>query len=185
MSRRRGARSVTSAPPIEIRPAVASSSPAIIRSRVVFPHPDGPTKTMNSPSSTPRSTLSTATTPPEKCFETCSSRMSAIPCNQYQTFAAGTTGIDQWPVWYYTPRMAAEWLEGLVTESRSENAGGRDLEPTLELVRRMKEEDSTVASAGAREAPVLARLIDAVVERLARGGRLVYVGAGTSGRLAA
>jgi N-acetylmuramic acid 6-phosphate etherase len=81
--------------------------------------------------------------------------------------------------------MAAERPEELVTESRSENAGDRDLEPTLELVRRMNEEDSTVAQVVGRAAPVLARLIDDVVERLARGGRLVYVGAGTSGRLAA
>jgi N-acetylmuramic acid 6-phosphate etherase len=49
----------------------------------------------------------------------------------------------------------------------------------------MNEEDSTVADVVGRAAPVLARLIDAVVERLAGGGRLVYVGAGTSGRLAA
>ena len=81
--------------------------------------------------------------------------------------------------------MAAERLEELVTESRSENAGERDREPTLELVRRMNDEDSTVAHVVARATPVLARLIDDVVERLVRGGRLVYVGAGTSGRLAA
>jgi N-acetylmuramic acid 6-phosphate etherase len=81
--------------------------------------------------------------------------------------------------------MAAERLEELVTESRSGNAGARDLEPTLELVRQMNEEDSTVAAVVGRAAPVLARLIDDVVERLAGGGRLVYVGAGTSGRLAA
>ncbi len=81
--------------------------------------------------------------------------------------------------------MAAERLEELVTESRSENAGDRDLESTLELVRHMNDEDSTVARVVGGAAPVLARLIDGVVERLARGGRLVYVGAGTSGRLAA
>jgi N-acetylmuramic acid 6-phosphate etherase len=81
--------------------------------------------------------------------------------------------------------MAAERLEELVTESRSDDAGKRDLEPTLGLVRRMNDEDSTVADVVGRAAPVLARLIDDVVERLARGGRLVYVGAGTSGRLAA
>jgi N-acetylmuramic acid 6-phosphate etherase len=81
--------------------------------------------------------------------------------------------------------MAAERLEELVTEGRSDDAGNRDLESTLELVRRMNDEDSTVADVVGRAAPVLARLVDGVVERLARGGRLVYVGAGTSGRLAA
>jgi N-acetylmuramic acid 6-phosphate etherase len=49
----------------------------------------------------------------------------------------------------------------------------------------MNDEDSTVAEVVGRAAPVLAPVIDGVVERLARGGRLVYVGAGTSGRLAA
>ena len=42
MSRWRGASSVTSTPPIETAPAVTSSSPAIIRSSVDLPHPDGP-----------------------------------------------------------------------------------------------------------------------------------------------
>jgi N-acetylmuramic acid 6-phosphate etherase len=60
-----------------------------------------------------------------------------------------------------------------------------DLRPTAELVRLINAEDRTVAEAvsGARES--IASVIDAVVERLERGGRLVYVGAGTSGRLAA
>ena len=73
------------------------------------------------------------------------------------------------------PRMAAERLEDSQPESRSGNAGARDLEPTLESVRQMNEEDSTVAAVVGRAAPVLARLIDDVVERLAGGGRLVYV----------
>ena len=41
-----------SAPPCSTVPAVWMSSPAIARSRVVFPHPDGPRKQTNSPSST-------------------------------------------------------------------------------------------------------------------------------------
>ena len=63
MSRWRGASSVTSTPPIETAPAVTSSSPAIIRSSVDLPHPDGPTSTMNSPSATSSVTSSTATYP--------------------------------------------------------------------------------------------------------------------------
>ena len=49
MSRSRGARFVTSRSPIQISPAVTSSSPAIIRSSVDLPQPEGPTSTMNSP----------------------------------------------------------------------------------------------------------------------------------------
>ena len=49
MSRARGGRSVTSRSPIEIVPPVTSSRPAIIRSSVDLPQPDGPTRTRNSP----------------------------------------------------------------------------------------------------------------------------------------
>src|SRR5829696_8976762 len=76
MSRRRGASIVTSRPPIEILPPLASSSPAIMRKSVVLPHPDGPTRTMNSPSPISRSTPSTARTPFGKTFVSCSSRTS-------------------------------------------------------------------------------------------------------------
>ena len=55
-----GSRSLTSRPPIEIEPAVTSSRPAIIRSSVDLPHPDGPTSTSSSPSAMSRSTASTA-----------------------------------------------------------------------------------------------------------------------------
>ena len=54
-----------------------------------------------------------------------------------------------------------------------------------QLVASLNAEDATVAAAVARAGDELAAAIDAIAERLARGGRLVYVGAGTSGRLAA
>ena len=63
MSRCCGVFSVTSVSPIQIEPAVTSSSPAIERSSVVFPQPDGPTSTMNSPSAMSSDTSSTALTP--------------------------------------------------------------------------------------------------------------------------
>ena len=50
MSRSLGASVLTTLPPIEISPEVMSSSPAIMRSRVDLPQPDGPTRTTNSPS---------------------------------------------------------------------------------------------------------------------------------------
>src|SRR3990170_6817632 len=62
--RARGGRSLTACPPIRISPAVGRSSPAMIRSKVVFPHPDGPRRTRNSPSLVDRSTPSTARTSP-------------------------------------------------------------------------------------------------------------------------
>ncbi len=54
---------LTTSPPIATVPAVIGSSPAIIRSAVVFPHPDGPTKTTNSPSAISRSKSETAFVP--------------------------------------------------------------------------------------------------------------------------
>src|SRR5438045_5115695 len=64
MSRLRGARSVTSRSPMEIVPAVTSSSPASIRRSVDLPQPDGPTSTRNSPSWISSETSSTAVTVP-------------------------------------------------------------------------------------------------------------------------
>src|SRR5512138_886029 len=60
MPRARGGRSVTTLPPMSTSPWVGSSSPAIIRSRVDLPEPEGPRKTRNSPSRVARSTSLTA-----------------------------------------------------------------------------------------------------------------------------
>lgn len=76
-------------------------------------------------------------------------------------------------------------LDDLVTEARNAAAADLDLRSTRELVELMTAEDATVPSAVAAAARELVIAIDAVAERLRRGGRLVYVGAGTSGRLAA
>jgi N-acetylmuramic acid 6-phosphate etherase len=75
-------------------------------------------------------------------------------------------------------------FDELATEARDHDAPDLDLQSTLELVRRMNAEDAGVPAAVARSAAAIAAAIDAVAERLARGGRLVYLGAGTSGRLA-
>src|ERR671932_33685 len=55
--------------------------------------------------------------------------------------------------------------------------------PTAEVVRLMNEEDACVAGAVGRVLPEVARVVEGVVERLRAGGRLFYVGTGTSGRL--
>jgi N-acetylmuramic acid 6-phosphate etherase len=56
---------------------------------------------------------------------------------------------------------------------------------SLEIVRLINDEDATVAAAVGRALPQIARAIDLIVAGLRQGGRLIYVGAGTSGRLGA
>src|SRR6202171_2932613 len=64
MSRSRGGRLFTTRSPIRTSPLVMSSSPAIMRSAVVLPQPDGPTRQTNSPSLISRFNLLTASAPP-------------------------------------------------------------------------------------------------------------------------
>jgi N-acetylmuramic acid 6-phosphate etherase len=73
---------------------------------------------------------------------------------------------------------------GRVTERSRGDLLDLDARPTLDLVRLMTGEDAAVAAAVADAAPAIAGAIDGIVERLARGGKLVYVGAGSSGRMA-
>ena len=75
-------------------------------------------------------------------------------------------------------------LDELITEARAERPD-YDLSSTAELVDLMNQEDATVPGAVAAIAAELAETIDAVVERLRGGGRLIYVGAGSSGQIAA
>jgi N-acetylmuramic acid 6-phosphate etherase len=76
-------------------------------------------------------------------------------------------------------------FDRLDTEARDAAGADLDLRSTAELVELMNAEDTTVPAAVGDAAPAIAALIDEVAARLALGGRLVYVGAGTSGRLAA
>ena len=70
-----------------------------------------------------------------------------------------------------------------LTETINPRTREIDRATTLEMVRLIAEEDARVAPAVAAEAENIARAIDAIAERLQRGGRLIYLGAGTSGRL--
>src|SRR5262249_56926257 len=70
-------------------------------------------------------------------------------------------------------------------EGRIAAGADLDLRTTAELVELMNAEDSTVPASVAAAGSAVAALVDDVAARLALGGRLVYVGAGTSGRLAA
>jgi N-acetylmuramic acid 6-phosphate etherase len=74
---------------------------------------------------------------------------------------------------------------GLVTEAGGDPRAGYERRDTLALVELMNEADATVPGAVAAAAPANAAAVDAIAERLRGGGRLVYVGAGSSGLLAA
>ncbi len=70
------------------------------------------------------------------------------------------------------------------TEHRNPASRGFDRLPTEAILRVMNREDRKVAIAVGHEIPSIRRAVDAIVERIRRGGRLIYVGAGSSGRLA-
>lgn len=75
------------------------------------------------------------------------------------------------------------FLGSLATERTSELNRDLDLMSTAELVRAMNEQDATVATAVAAAAAQIAAAVDGIVERMCAGGRLLYVGAGTAGRM--
>lgn len=74
-------------------------------------------------------------------------------------------------------------LDKLTTESRNLNTSNIDKVSTLEMVKIINDEDKKVAEAVEKEIPKIAQAIDYIVERIKKGGRLIYIGAGTSGRL--
>jgi N-acetylmuramic acid 6-phosphate etherase len=78
-----------------------------------------------------------------------------------------------------------ESLDQLVTEAGGAPDVDYELRSTAELVELMAGAEAVVPEAVRANAAAIARAIDAIVERMAAGGRLVYVGAGTSGGLAA
>ncbi|MGW2519985.1 N-acetylmuramic acid 6-phosphate etherase [Streptomyces sp. NPDC001617] len=81
------------------------------------------------------------------------------------------------------PRGLRAELESLTTEAFRPELADIDQLPTLDIARLMNGEDATVPPAVARRLPAIAAAIDAVAERMARDGRLIYAGAGTAGRL--
>ncbi|MFY9344036.1 MAG: N-acetylmuramic acid 6-phosphate etherase [Planctomycetota bacterium] len=74
-------------------------------------------------------------------------------------------------------------LSALTTEARNPRTSQLDALSTLELVTAMNDEDRHVADAVRHELPRIAAAVDAIAARMHKGGRLVYCGAGTSGRL--
>ena len=76
-------------------------------------------------------------------------------------------------------------LAGLSTEGQRKDLFDIDLLPMVDMVRLMSREDATVPIAIAHQDEAIASAVDGVVRRLSSGGRLFYVGAGTSGRIGA
>jgi len=76
-------------------------------------------------------------------------------------------------------------LKELTTERRNRDTENLDTMTALELVTAMNREDMAVPRAIERVLPEIAKAVDLIAERLAKGGRLIYVGSGTSGRIGA
>ena len=74
-------------------------------------------------------------------------------------------------------------LASLTTEARNPRTTHIDQLSTLEMLTLIHQEDAAVAMAVESQLPAIARAVDAIAQRFAQGGRLFYIGAGTSGRL--
>jgi N-acetylmuramic acid 6-phosphate etherase len=79
----------------------------------------------------------------------------------------------------------ASLLQYLTTESQNEASQGFDTKSALEIARIINHEDAKVAGAVKKAIPEIALVIDQVARNMRDGGRLIYVGAGSSGRIAA
>ena len=74
-------------------------------------------------------------------------------------------------------------FDDLTTEGRNPASEAIDNMAASEIVRVMNAEDAKVAEAVGRQREFIARAVEVIAKRLRRGGRLIYIGAGTSGRL--
>ena len=92
---------------------------------------------------------------------------------------SGRTGLDR------SAHADEVGLDALVTEGGSQPEADYDLRSTLELVELMNAQDAEVPAAVRAAATSIAAAVDAISASLAREGRLIYVGAGSSGRIAA
>ena len=93
---------------------------------------------------------------------------------------AGTQGITMAP-----GKDQASLLQDLTTESQNEASQGFDTKSALEIARIINHEDAKIAAAVKKALPEIAQVIDQVTRSFREGGRLIYVGAGSSGRIAA
>jgi N-acetylmuramic acid 6-phosphate etherase len=84
----------------------------------------------------------------------------------------------------YNSEMPSQPKEHRRSEHRNAASKNLDRMTAKEIVRLMSREDRKVAAAVHRELPAIARAVDAIVSSIRNGGRLIYVGAGSSGRMA-
>ncbi len=77
----------------------------------------------------------------------------------------------------------SQQLAKLLTEQRNPDSKEIDLLPTASILRLINSQDKLVPLAVEREIPYIAEAVDIIVDAFKKGGRLIYVGAGTSGRL--
>jgi N-acetylmuramic acid 6-phosphate etherase len=70
-----------------------------------------------------------------------------------------------------------------ITERENPASVALDTKPTAEILRLINQEDQRVVPAVAKTIPQIARAVDMAVRALHQGGRMIYLGAGTSGRL--
>jgi N-acetylmuramic acid 6-phosphate etherase len=80
-------------------------------------------------------------------------------------------------------RKVFEELSALITERRNPKTFGIDIMNTREIIQLINSEDKKVAEAVERELPYLEQAVDIIAKAFKKGGRLIYIGAGTSGRL--
>ncbi|MGA9355517.1 MAG: N-acetylmuramic acid 6-phosphate etherase [Terriglobales bacterium] len=85
----------------------------------------------------------------------------------------------------FTRAANTSGLWQLETEKPNSAAAGLDTKSSIEIARIINREDAKVAGAVARSLPQIAKAIDLITEAFSKGGRLIYVGTGTSGRIAA
>jgi len=79
--------------------------------------------------------------------------------------------------------MAQNNIVSIITEERNPVSMKIDQMNTEEIIRLINQEDAKVAEAVRAEIPAIKKAVDMIVDRMRKGGRLFYVGAGTSGRL--
>jgi N-acetylmuramic acid 6-phosphate etherase len=82
-------------------------------------------------------------------------------------------------------RQLATGMDRLITEQVNPRSTDLDTKPALEIARIINSEDTRITASVQKVLPQIARAIDWAAEAIASGGRLIYVGAGTSGRIAA
>ncbi|NLE94018.1 MAG: N-acetylmuramic acid 6-phosphate etherase, partial [Chloroflexi bacterium] len=79
--------------------------------------------------------------------------------------------------------VQASEIKKLRTEQRNPATLNIDLLPTLDMVRMLNDQNRLLADAVDEQAGQIAAAVELITERMRKGGRLIYIGAGTSGRL--